>query len=659
MTIDSRVAGIIRRIVVCVLAFLAFADVSAAEPKPRSILVIDQSDAGGGPFYPAIFSAIKSTVRADSARSFSIFYEPLDFGRFPNPGNSESLRTYLRAKYRDRSIDVIVAVGSAALEYVLQSRAELWPGVPVAFAMVDELTLAGLTVPPDVTGRTVRLRFEDMVTTARAVVPGLEKIAMVGDVLEAAPVYRHLTRAIPAGIENLEVIDLIGLPMSELRQRLATLPDRTAIIYTSIFSDGAGTQYAPADALALIAKVANRPIVVSAETFVGPGGIGGYVMTPRSIGEAAARLALRLLDGERLQNISLAEENVKPIFDWRQLQRWGVDLSRLPAESEIRFRPLTAWDQYRWHILWIAAAFLLQTALILGLLHERRRRRSAETEARNRLSDLAHMNRYATAGELSASIAHELNQPLGSILANIEAAQNILKAKPPNLHEVKQILADIRRDDQRATDVIRRLRGLFKKTAFEVQEIELHAVLLEVIEFLSLEAAEHDVMLDVMSAPQAIHVNGDRTQLQQVIMNLVKNGIEASIAAANGQHKVMARIDLVDDGTVELSVSDTGRGIPEDQLQRVFEPFVTTKKDGMGMGLSITRTIIEAHRGRVWAERGIAGGAIFRFTLPRAGTHGASDRTVHLAKFGFREQSRPGQRKSGSRQINRAAAPMN
>lgn len=479
-----------------------------------------------------------------------------------------------------------------------------------------------------------------MVTTAHAVVPGLKRIAVVGDPWDIVASYRHLEQEIAAGADNLEIIRLIGLRMVELRKRVAALPDDTAIVYTSIYSDGAGAIYPPAAALSLVAEAANRPIVVSAETFVGPGGIGGFVMTPRSIGEGAGRLALRILDGAPISSIALGEEDVRPVFDWRQLQRWGLDLSRLPPESEIRFRPLTAWDQYRWHILSIAAVLVLQTALILGLLHERRRRRSAETEARNRLSDLAYMNRYATAGELSASIAHELNQPLGSILTNTEAAQNLLKAKLPNLKEVKQILADIRRDDQRATDVIRRLRGLFKKTAFEVQKIDLNEVLLEVIEFLSLEAAEHDVTLNAKPAPHAIHVNGDRTQLQQVIMNLVKNGIEASSATANGQRKVIARIDLVDDATVELSVSDTGRGIPEDQLKRVFEPFFTTKKDGMGMGLSITRTIIEAHRGRVWAEHGIAGGAVFHVTLPWA-PHGASDRKLHVAQFTFREQSTP------------------
>src|SRR5262249_19238111 len=157
---------------------------------------------------------------------------------------------------------------------------------------------------------------------------------------------------------------------------------------------------------------------------VGGGAIGGYVLTPKSIGEEAADLALRILNGESASTIPIAEGNVvRPIFDWRQMQRWGVSASSLPSGSEIRFRDLTAWERYHWQITAIAAIFLLQTALIARLVYEHRRRRSAEVEVRQRMSELAHMNRYATAGELSSSIAHELNQPLGAILSNAETAE--------------------------------------------------------------------------------------------------------------------------------------------------------------------------------------------------------------------------------------------
>jgi hypothetical protein len=191
----------------------------------------------------------------------------------------------------------------------------------------------------------------------------------------------------------LEVIDLTGLPMRELRKRVAVLPERTVIGYTSIFSDGEGTSYPPINALRYLAQVANRPIVVSAETFVGSGGIGGYVLTPSAVGEEAADLVLHILDGESPSAVPISDGNVvRPIFDWGQLRLWGVSESRLPAGSEVRFREPTAWEQYRWQLTAIFIALVIQSAMITWLLIERHRRRTAERESRHRSQEVMHLN---------------------------------------------------------------------------------------------------------------------------------------------------------------------------------------------------------------------------------------------------------------------------
>jgi hypothetical protein len=170
--------------------------------------------------------------------------------------------------------------------------------------------------------------------------------------------------------------------LRELRRRVAALPDSTAILYTGIYSDGEGAYFPPADAVALLAEVANRPIVGTAEAFVGRYAAGGFVMTPAAIGQQAGRLALRILDGEAASSIPVTMADVvKPIFDWRQLRRWGVDEDNLPPKSEVLFRNPTVWEQYRGPILAIGCALLAQAALIGWLLHERRHRRRSEAEA--------------------------------------------------------------------------------------------------------------------------------------------------------------------------------------------------------------------------------------------------------------------------------------
>jgi len=297
------------------------------------------------------------------------------------------------------------------------------------------------------------------------------------------------------------------------------------------------------------------------------------------------------------------------------MQRWNISESRLPPGSEVLFREPTAWQRYSWQIALIIALVLLQTGLITVLLHEHRRRRLAEVQSRQRMAELARVIRFSTAGELTTSIAHEINQPLGSILTNAESAQAILKSPSPDMVELNEIVGDIVRDDRRASEVIRRMRSLLTKAPFELKNLDLNDVAREAIEFLSTLAVARKVELLSLITQNALPILGDRIQLQQVILNLVVNGIDAMRDTRSEEHIIGIRTSRVET-FAELSVSDRGPGIPEDNLKEVFEPFFTSKAEGMGMGLSIARTIVEAHHGRISAENRRDGGAIFLIRLP-------------------------------------------
>ena len=298
----------------------------------------------------------------------------------------------------------------------------------------------------------------------------------------------------------------------------------------------------------------------------------------------------------------------------------------IPAPTTTPEAGSLIWKQYRWQIVTIAAVFVLEAALIGTLLRERRRRRVAEMEAHERMAELARMNRRSVAGELSASIAHELAQPLSAILRNTEAAQLILGGdSTADLSEIKEIMADIGRDQHRASEVIRRLRNLLAKKPSETHELDLNEVVREVFGILGSQAAAHRITLNTSLAPRALRVRGDGIQLQQVILNLVMNGLEAMASAVHAERKITGRTRLVDGTLAEVMVEDSGPGIPSDKVERIFEPFFTTKDGGMGMGLSIARTIIANHGGRISAENRREGGAVLRFTVPLAqterGTH--------------------------------------
>ena len=358
--------------------------------------------------------------------------------------------------------------------------------------------------------------------------------------------------------------------------------------------------------------------MVAADTLLAPGGIGGYVLTPGVIGAEVGRLALRVLGGEPAADIPpKAIEAAAPIFNWRQMERWGVAESDLPPGSEIRFRDATFWEAYRWRTLAAIAAVLIQAALISILLYERMRRSVAEFEAHQRLSELAHVGRQAIAGELSTSIAHELNQPLGAILTNAETAELILESPAPDLDELKEIVADIRRDDQRASEVIHRMRSLLRRTPFELRDVDLNDIMRDVFDFLAGQAASRNVALYFKAFPEALPIKGDAIQLQQVILNLVVNSVEA-VSVMPHSRAVIGRTELNGGSSAVVSISDSGPGIPTEKLAEIFDPFFTTKQQGMGIGLSLARTIVQAHKGRIWAENQAEGGAVFRLSLPLA-----------------------------------------
>lgn len=620
VVMSSRLGGLL----ICVAMLLVPMDVPATESRPRSILVIDQSDLRGT-FYREVFAALRDEVGADLRSHVTLYAEGLDLERFKGEAYQENLRQWLRAKYANRPIGAVVAVGPATLELALRWRSELWPGAPIVFALVGESDLQRLKPPPDVTGDLVDLKFADSVRAARAVVPDLKSVAIVGDAWDHQIAFRTWQAELETaagGAGGIDVIDLMGLTMSEVRQRVADLPAQSAIVYTSMHSDGEGAYYTSATALSLVAEKANRPIIVSGETLLAPGGIGGFVLGPAVIGKETARVALRILAGESPSAIPRKlTEALKPVFNWKQMQRWGVSELDLPPASEIRFRDPTFWEKYRWQTAAIAAIILIQAALISVLLQERKRRSDAEEEARSRLTELAHVGRQATAGELSSSIAHELNQPLGAILANAETAELMLDSPSPDLVELREILADIRRDDQRASDVIHRMRSFLKRTPFELKDIDLNVVMREAFDFLGAQASARNVELYLKPFSEALPVTGDAVQLQQVILNLVVNSMEAMSEVSYGR-TVIGRVEPSGGSMAAVSISDSGPGIAPEKLADVFDPFFTTKREGMGIGLSIARTIVQAHKGTIWAENHPEGGAVFHLSLPLTGAIG-------------------------------------
>jgi signal transduction histidine kinase len=602
--------------VVAVLVFIANPQPSFAAPK--QVVVLHSYGQNLKP-WSEYSRALRQELETQSRWPVDILDFSVIMARSSNENAQTQLAEYLNALFSREAPDLIVAVGAPAAGFVQRHRSTLFPVTPMVLTAVDLRSVQQDSLTEHDAVVAVRQDISVLFENILQLMPETRTVAVVignspNEKLWADEMRKELE---PLGKRiNLEFLS--NLSFEDMLKHAASLPPNSAIWWNQPHVDATGSVHEGERALRMLYAVANAPIFSYDDSFFGEGIVGGPMTSAVDTARTTAAVVVRLLGGEKPAAIKAPVLQYGPArFDWRQLQRWSISESRLPPGSEVYFRGRSMWESYRWQIALVSAVILVQAALITGLLYERRGRLFAEVQARERMAELARVNRYSTAGELTASIAHELNQPLGSILTNTETAELMVNSPAPDLGELKEILADIRRDDQRASEVIRRLRSLLKNAPFELSEVDLNEVIRDSVSFLAALASAREVELSSSMSPVPLTIKGDRIQLQQVLINVIVNAMDAMSNLPSLERRVTiwtARVDSL----AEVSIADTGPGITHDQLKEVFDPFVTTKSDGMGMGLSIARTIVEAHNGRIWADNQTGAGAIFRIVLPLA-----------------------------------------
>ena len=330
-------------------------------------------------------------------------------------------------------------------------------------------------------------------------------------------------------------------------------------------------------------------------------------------------MALRILGGENASDLPVVKVPSQLIFEWPALQRWKISKSSLPPGSSVQFHQPTLWEEHAGIIL--AAGFFLiaQAAMIFWLLYERQGRHAAEVAARRTMTELAHMNRIATAGEMTASIAHEIKQPLSAITTNGQATLRWLKRQVPDIEEAKTAVQGVIEAAARADKVITNIRAMFKKEITPRVLLDVNQLIEQVLvpTRQTISSKNVAVQLNLTDDPRRL-VLGDPIQLQQVVLNLINNAVEA-MSSSDGARILQIQTKTTNSAeTVLVAVADTGPGIDPKIVDKLFDPFVTTKSGGMGMGLSICKSIIEAHDGRLTAVPADPRGTEFRITLPRS-----------------------------------------
>jgi signal transduction histidine kinase len=707
----------------------------AAADGPRRVLLIHSF---GRDFTP--FSEVSAAFRAGLAERSDAAIEfmdaSLEMSRFDGIERDGPLLDFLLDVFSDSPPDLIVPLGAPAGMFLARHRARLFPAVPVLVLSADKRRLPRLEQDPMVTAVGLDLDLASYLDNIRTLLPETRDIHVI---LGSTPLERfweqELRREWTARAADVRFHWLSDRSVAAACASIRKLPPGSAVMVGIISRDAAGIPHESESALQAIHAASAAPVFGYARQQLGNGIVGGPLAPLDDVGREGARVALRLLGGEAPAAIPVRHfPLLAPAYDARELERWDIPASRLPAGAAVLFDDAGLWQDHRGWVLGALGFILVQSALIGLLVAARRRaretaasltlaaeaaeiglwrrpprsceflaserwrkvfglpdkgripqamvlerlhpddrgrllqsiehaaatgdgfamehrvvlddgsvrwlsthgradgggnghdfgtrgasiditaRREAAAAAARQQQQLAHLSRVSSLGVLSGALAHELNQPLGIILSNAQAAEVLLEREPADLQELKDIVADIVREDRRAGDVIKRLRTLLRPHEAQLLPLDLNDCVREILALTRSDLIGRGIATELELDGALPPVWADRVHVQQVLLNLVMNACDA-MQDPGATGRVLRLETRAGGDEVHLEVIDQGPGLPSDP-EVIFAPFHTTKPQGLGMGLAICRALVESHRGRIVAEPAPAGGACFRVSFP-------------------------------------------
>lgn len=616
--------GAFLRLIFSLCFLTACSGAALAAENAKRVLIVHSFGSAAPPFTTHSV-AFETELTERLGKKVDLDEVSLDHARFADPEMEEALVEYLQKRQAKWQPNLVVPIGSPAGVFMEKYRERLFPKTPILYTGMDRRRLG-----PDVfknnaafVGESFDVRglIEDILQLA----PDTTNIVCVAG---ATAVERYWTEAFKgdsAGFTNrVSFTWMNDLPFDQMLERTKNLPPRSFIFIVMLLRDAAGVALNADEALRRIRAVANAPVNGIFEHQLGQGIVGGRLYRAELEGIESARIAVRILQGEPASNfppVFVGPDGAQ--YDWRELRKWGISEGRLPVGSVVKFRQPTVWEEHRRVIGGGLLVVVMQSVLIAGLVVNLKRRKKAErslresqVEAQRSQQELAHVNRVSTLSELTGSLAHELRQPLAAILSSAEAGRQFMNAKQPDVAEVREALHDIEEQGRRAADIITEMRAMLKKDPEQMVAQDLNLVVKAVMEMARSDLMARGVTPVLRLEPRLPMVKGNGVQLRQVILNLVMNAVDAMSEEAEPR-ELTIESKRVSPDEVEVSVSDTGPGFSKEMLKSVFEPFRSTKAQGLGLGLAICRTIITAHGGRLEAANNNDEGATVRFTLLR------------------------------------------
>lgn len=607
----------------CLLViFIPFKAIS--QEKVKNVVIFFAYDPNL-PAFDKILAGLNTTIRGNNKEPVNILTEYLDLNRAVNDVYSSFIINMYNGKVDEITIDLLITVGPGINDALLKFGNKKLLSLPMLNIDLDIPNRTSVFDVNSENGKEILLKFQVEKTLQHAfdLFPENKDAFVISGVSGLDRFYASLLRQSKSEFEPEHTFTFIsGLTLDSTIRYVGTIPPKSLVFVPSFLQDAAKISFSTPEVMEVISHNSLAPVflgITDGGFEARGGGIGGFLFSYVNLGREMGSIAHASLKGKPMREI-MANENVfyEHLYDWNELKRWQLtDSEVIPATSIFYNRQVSFFEIYKWYILGALIFMVSQTMLILYLFRLNHRQKEINLKIRETESmyrELIHTDRLSKMSMLAASLSHELFQPLAAIRLTAQAGKQFIQTNKLDEHKARQMFDHILEDETRATKLIRSVKSLMKAETSDKEEVKLNTLIEETMDLIRTEADRDQIRVDVVMEGEPVFVLGDKIQLQQVLMNFIRNAIAAMEKNNPENRKLEIQLLQTKDEAI-VSVKDSGTGLDDTVKENLFKPFVSTKKEGFGIGLALCKSLIEKHNGKIWAENAPEGGAVFAFSL--------------------------------------------
>ena len=612
-----------RVLVIFSMLFCLFIMKTIANTKEKTIVVFLPLNANL-PAYQNFLDGFHTSILKDLDEPCNILVEYLDLGRLPGEEYAKNIVKLYNERLKQTKCDLIITSDPFTYPLLKHFGLEALDNTPTIKIELDPSVENSSSYP--VNNQTLeiklKIRVGKTVENAFMLFPQNKDVYVISGNSRTDLYFTSLiNRSNSAFKPPRKIILISGHSLDSTINMVSRIPEKSIVFIPAFISGKNNIPFSTPEAIGIISIYCRAPVFPIFDSFnKTKGGIGGYVFSFFNLGKETGNAAFEMLNGKKTGEIKINENNFyQYLYDWKQLKRWHLENSELiPGNSLFLNREFDFFHEYRWQLLFVLFFILSETILLLYLLKLNKRQKGIvkqKTETEDLFRKIFREERLSRMAELTASLSHELNQPLTAILYNAQAGMRFLKSGKLDSRQAEEIFENIIEDDKRAGELISSVKSLMKLENREKGKVNVNSLITETLSIFNAEAIKQSIRINFKLQGPPIFVFGDKIQLQQVLLNFLLNAA-AAMENTDAEHKSLEIFLKLEKGSVIISVRDSGPGIADEIKDKIFKPFITNKKSGFGIGLAVSHSIIEKHDGILWAENIPSGGAEFSFKLP-------------------------------------------